>query len=414
MQKAGIRRVLMGELYQLPAGWEWKKLSDITSLVGGGTPSRNVIEYWENGNIVWLSPTDLGNIGDISSIANSKDKITRLGLEKSSARLLPIGTVLFSSRATIGKVAISTIELSTNQGFTNFICKDLLNNQYLAYCLVSFTKEITALSNSTTFKEVSKSALKEFKIPVPSLVEQKRIVQKLDALFERIDKAIALLQKNINAADNFMNSVLNDVFSDLEQNYNKHSVDELCTKITDGTHSTPCYTDSGVPFLSVKDISNGVINFSNTRFISLEEHKLLSKRCNVEKNDILYTKVGTTGIAKVVDVDNEFSIFVSIALLKPKHDIIYNKFFQYMLNSPNCYSQAQKLTRGVANRNLVLKDIKGIIFPIPPYQLQQNIVTYLDGVSAQIEQVKSSQQQKMQNLLDLKSSILDQAFHGKL
>ena len=193
----------MSELYQLPDGWVWRKLGDVTSLVGGGTPSRNVIEYWENGNIVWLSPTDLGSIGEVCSIASSKDRITKLGLEKSSARLLPIGTVLFSSRATIGKIAINTFELTTNQGFTNFICEDSLNNQYLAYCLVNFTKEITTLSNSTTFKEVSKSALKEFEIPVPPLTEQKRIVQKLDALFERIDKAIALLQKNIDAADNF-------------------------------------------------------------------------------------------------------------------------------------------------------------------------------------------------------------------
>ena len=111
---------------------------------------------------------------------------------------------------------------------------------------------------------------------------------------------------------------------------------------------------------------------------------------------------------------NEFSIFVSIALLKPKHDIIYNMFFQHMLNSPNCYSQSQDLTRGVANRNLVLKDIKGIIFPIPPYEVQQKIVTYLDEIFAQIKQVRWAQQQKMQNLLNLKSSILDQAFHGKL
>ena len=107
----------MAELYTLPDGWEWKKLGDITTVIGGGTPRTNIKEYWENGNIIWLSPTDLGNIGEIISINNSKTRITKLGLEKSSAKLLPIGTVLFSSRATIGKIAINEIEVSTNQGF---------------------------------------------------------------------------------------------------------------------------------------------------------------------------------------------------------------------------------------------------------------------------------------------------------
>ena len=187
----------MSELYSLPNGWEWNKLGDITTIVGGGTPRTNIKEYWENGNIIWLSPTDLGNIGEIISINNSKTKITKLGLEKSSAKLLPIGTVLFSSRATIGKIAINEIEVSTNQGFTNFICKNLLLNKYLAFCLNRFTSDITDLSNSTTFKEVSKSSLKDFKIPLPPLEEQKRIVAKLDNLFAKIDKAIALHQKNI-------------------------------------------------------------------------------------------------------------------------------------------------------------------------------------------------------------------------
>lgn len=405
----------MSELYQLPAGWEWKRLVEVCKkITDGAHQSPKTIDKGKP----YITVRDIQGNGQIDFdgckfISNEDFEL----LVKNNCKPNK-GDVLLSKDGTVGKVSL----VKDNTAFvvlsslailspSNNLLPEFLKNYLLSPYFVE-----AALNSKTgaAIKRIVLKAIKEFYIPVPPLEEQERIVQKLDALFERIDKAIALLQKNIDAADNFMNSVLNDVFSALEQNYNKHSVDELCTKITDGTHSTPCYTDSGVPFLSVKDISNGVINFSNTRFISLEEHKLLSKRCNVEKNDILYTKVGTTGIAKVVDVDNEFSIFVSIALLKPKHDIIYNKFFQYMLNSPNCYSQAQKLTRGVANRNLVLKDIKGIIFPIPPYQLQQNIVTYLDGVSAQIEQVKSSQQQKMQNLLDLKSSILDQAFHGKL
>lgn len=401
----------MSELYQLPDGWEWKKLGCITTTTSGGTPSRSNSSYW-GGKIKWLKSGELND----DYIDEVEECITELGLQNSSAKLFRKNTLLIAMYgATVGRLGLLNVETTTNQAICAILNdKGFFDNRYIFFYLLSIRKKMLKDSFGGAQPNLSQAYIKNLDIPLPPLTEQKRIVQKLDALFERIDKAIALLQKNIDAADNFMNSVLNDVFSNLEQNYNKRSVDELCIKITDGTHATPNYTDSGIPFLSVKDISNGVINFSNTRFISLEEHQLLSKRCNVEKNDILYTKVGTTGIAKVVDVDNEFSIFVSIALLKPRHDVIYNMFFQYMLNSPNCYSQAQKLTRGVANRNLVLKDIKGIIFPIPSYDVQRSIVTYLDEVSAKIAQVKSAQQQKLQGLLNLKSSILDQAFHGKL
>lgn len=419
MQKTDIRRILMSDLYQLPDGWEWNKLSDVTSLVGGGTPSRNVIEYWENGHIVWLSPTDLENIGEVSSISNSKDKITQLGLEKSSAKLLPIGTVLFSSRATIGKIAINTVELTTNQGFTNFICKESLNNQYLAYCLVNFTKGITTLSNSTTFKEVSKSALKEFKIPVPPLAEQKRIVQKIDALFDRIDKAIALLQKNINAADNFMNSVLNDVFSDLEQTYSSESLENASNIISGYAFKSNDFS----PANEVKSIK--ITNVGVRVFIEDNENKLpfglLSKlsKFTVNENDIVIalTRPYISNGLKVCFVPNSYDgAFINqrVAAIKSKYEVTNNKYVYYYLCTSKVLNNVIELSKTLNQPNLSIKDLAGFELPIAPLSVQQDVISYLDDLNIQIERAKSSQQQKKQNLLDLKSSILDQAFHGKL
>lgn len=412
----------MSKLYQLPDGWEWKKLGDVTSLVGGGTPSRNVIEYWENGNIVWLSPTDLGSIGEVCSIASSKDRITKLGLEKSSARLLPIGTVLFSSRATIGKIAINTIELTTNQGFTNFICEDSLNNQYLAYCLVNFTKEITTLSNSTTFKEVSKSALKELEIPVPPLTEQKRIVQKLDALFERIDKAIALLQKNIDAADNFMNSVLNDVFSDLEQNYKKYKLTEIAN-LVDGDRGSnypqksEFFENEYCLFLSTKNVTKNGFMFIKNQFITKEKDEVL-RRGKLNRNDLIITTRGTIGNIAIYDESVEYDnvrINSGMAIIRIMDlDKIYNRFLYKYLFSPQFIAFLDDIQSGSAQPQISLTNLKESEFSIPPLKIQQKVVAYLDNISVQLEQVKSAQQQKKQNLLDLKSSILDQAFHGKL
>jgi len=330
------------------------------------------------------------------------------------------GDILFTTEAPLGNVCI--LDTNEKRAFAQRtivfqpLSNDVYISNYLFYYLMSptFMDELDSKKTGTTVYGIKSSILKKFKIFLPPLEEQKRIVAKLDILFAKIDKAIALHQKNIDEANVFMASVLNDVFVELEEKYSSKTVYDLCTKITDGTHSTPKYIDNGVPFLSVKNISQGVISLDDTRFISIEEHNLLSKRCNVEKNDILYTKVGTTGLAKVVDTDIEFSIFVSIALLKPKKDLISSMYFQHILNSPNCYEQSQSRTRGVANRNLVLNDIKQIFFPLPPLKTQQKVVLYLDEISQKMEKIKQIQKEKMQSLKALKASILDKAFRGEL
>jgi type I restriction enzyme S subunit len=386
----------MSELYQLPDGWVWRKLGDVTSLVGGGTPSRNVIEYWENGNIVWLSPTDLGSIGEVCSIASSKDRITKLGLEKSSARLLPIGTVLFSSRATIGKIAINTIELTTNQGFTNFICEDSLNNQYLAYCLVNFTKEITTLSNSTTFKEVSKSALKEFEIPVPPLTEQKRIVQKLDALFERIDKAIALLQKNIDAADNF------------KQNYEPVELTKYVNFIGGSQPPKSEFSDKEregyVRLIQIRDYKsdNNIVYVKKTS---------VRRFCN--KDDVMIGRYGPPVFQILRGLDGAYN--VALMKAEPNEEFICKDFLFLFLKNPSIQNYIIGLSQRSAGQSGVNKEaLEKYLIALPAMNKQKEIVLYLNQVSAQIKQVKLAQQQKMQSLLGLKSSILDQAFHGKL
>ncbi len=189
------------------------------------------------------------------------------------------------------------------------------------------------------------------------------------------------------------------------------TINDVCQKITDGTHSTPKYTSIGIPFLSVKDITGKSISFENTRYISIEEHNELIKRCNPEFNDILYTKVGTTGVAKVIDVKKEFSIFVSLALLKPNKNIINSLYFEYVLNSPSVYQQAQEKTRGVANRNLVLKDIKEITFNLPiEIDEQLKIVDFLNNVISKLDKSIQLLEDNLNHSKALLLSIIDEEF----
>ena len=152
-------------------------------------------------------------------------------------------------------------------------------------------------------------------------------------------------------------------------------LESLASQITDGAHHTPTYLPEGVPFLSVKDLSSGFIDFSDTRFISDQEHRELAKRCRPEMGDVLLTKIGTTGIAVVIDTHRAFSIFVSVALIKLPTVSVDRDFLALVINSPFVRQQSEDGTEGVGNKNLVLRKIKAFQIPIPPLTEQSRIVT---------------------------------------
>ena len=151
-------------------------------------------------------------------------------------------------------------------------------------------------------------------------------------------------------------------------------------KLTDGTHSRPKYVESGVPFISVKDVSGGVLTFSNCKYITKEEHQELYNRCNPEQGDILLTKVGTTGIPVIVNTVDEFSLFVSVALLKFNQELLYNEYLISLIKSPLVQKQAEENTRGVGNKNWVMRDISNTLIVIPPLSEQYRIVKKLKEI----------------------------------
>ena len=188
--------------------------------------------------------------------------------------------------------------------------------------------------------------------------------------------------------------------------------------LTDGTHSTPHYTESGIPFLSVKDMSSGILRFNNTKYISENEHIELSKRCYPQKGDLLLSKVGTTGIPLIIETEKEFSIFVSLALIKFTSIPIDKRFLIHLINSPLVQEQVQENTRGVGNKNWVLTAIANTLILLPPLNEQLRISDKIDELSPIISKYAMSQQ-RLENLNAninglLRKSILQEAIQGKL
>lgn len=161
--------------------------------------------------------------------------------------------------------------------------------------------------------------------------------------------------------------------------------------ITDGTHYTPTYISDGVPFLSVKDMSSGVLDFSDCRYISQEQHDEFAKRCNPQKGDLLLTKVGTTGIPILIETDKQFSIFVSVALIKFPHSLISGRFLSLLIKSPLVKTQSEEGTEGIGNKNLVLRKIVAFKIVIPPLAEQHRIVAKVDELMALCDQLEQQQ-----------------------
>ncbi len=178
---------------RLPVDWKVVSLNDIGEIASGGTPSTKIPEFW-NGEIPWITPADLSGYNK-KYISRGKKNITFEGLQKSSAKLLPEGSILFSSRAPIGYVVIAKNKLATNQGFKNVIPSRYILSEYVYYYLKNSKKLAEDFASGTTFKEISAKNFARLPIPLPPLPEQRAIVARIEELFSRLDKGIETLQK---------------------------------------------------------------------------------------------------------------------------------------------------------------------------------------------------------------------------
>lgn len=192
---------------QVPEHWDVKKLKNIALIFNGATPSSNNQDYWD-GNIVWITPKDINNIKFITS---SERKITQKGYENCGSYLVSPGTIVITTRAPIGKVAITDVELCTNQGCKSLVLNEKINNIFLYYYLTVSTEYLNSLGSGTTFMELSGTALGIVKVPFPSIQEQQQIADYLDTQTAKIDQAIALKTAHIEKLKEYKSVLINDV-----------------------------------------------------------------------------------------------------------------------------------------------------------------------------------------------------------
>ena len=396
--------------FDIPDSWEWQRLSDVC-LLTDGVKVKNV-------SLPYLEARYLR--GKIDPKIKKSGKFINRG-----------EYVILVDGENSGEVFITEEEGIIGSTFKVLSINSAMHDKYILNLLRFYQRLFRERKRGAAIPHLDKTLFKTLVIGVPPLEEQKRIVAKIEELLPYLDKydvAYSEVEElNKKFPEDMQKSILqyaiqgklveqrkedgtaeelcqqiqaekeklikegkikktkplpeiteDEIPFDIPENWKWVRLGDLLKKLTDGSHSTPKYTGAGVPFISVKDMSSGKMDFSNTKFISQEEHEDLYKRCNPERDDILLTKVGTTGIPVVVETDKEFSLFVSVALLKFNTDLIFNKYLTYVIKAPVVQIQVRENTRGVGNKNWVMRDIANTILPLPPLAEQKRIVARIE------------------------------------
>lgn len=294
--------------------------------------------------------------------------------------------------------------------------EELVDKNYLYY-LLDWDKELIKSEQGagTTMVHVTKGSMENRILPFPSVAEQKRIVAILDQAFAEIDKARATAETNLKNARELFDSYLKQVFSQRGEEWKQEKMSEVCEgKITDGTHQTPKYFDDGFIFLSSKNVTSGVIDWDDVKYLDESQHIEMQKRLSPKLNDILLAKNGTTGVAAIVDKEEIFNIYVSLALLRPSKKI-EPRYLLHFVNSPLAKEQFNKRLKGVGVPNLHLNEIREVIVTYPECRKkQQEIVNRIDTLLNYRVSLEDIYHNKLNAMSELKKSILQKAFTGEL
>lgn len=289
--------------------------------------------------------------------------------------------------------------------------QNLCTQKIVEYFIAGFN--ITPYVTGMAQPKLNQKSLDKIEIPLPPLEEQHRIVGILDAAFAKIDALKKNAEENLKNAKAFYDKLLIEKFSHKE-GWIKSTLQDECFKITDGTHQTPKYFESGHIFLSSGNVTNRKIDWDNIKFIDEQQHQEMQKRVSPKINDILLAKNGTTGVAALVDRDVDFDIYVSLALLRTLGRIT-PQYMYYFVNSPIAKSQFNKRLKGAGVPNLHLTEIRQVeISYSKDIEKQNEIVKTIENIDEKCRRLEQVAQQTIRECDALKQSILRQAFSGEL
>lgn len=381
-------------------GWEYKKLGEVCEVVSGSTPKTNVPEYWGEGHY-WVTPAELNDT--IVYIDKTERQITDEALTKTKLRLLPVGTVLLSSRAPIGKVAITKTEMYCNQGFKNCICSDSIYNKYLFYFLRLKKEYLNSLGRGATFKEISKSIVESISIPLPPKSTQLTIVSELD----KINELIRLKKEQLKDYDNLAQSIFYEMFGDPVENekgWEVKKIGEIGSVERGAGISKKDFAEDGLPCIHYGQLHT-ILGARTKKHYTSIPHNLLPKYKVAHTGDLVMaiTSEDVEGSCKSTAWLGNYDVIVGsdAAILHHEQD---GTFLSYHTMTKAFYNEKAKYAKGFKVTHISTKEIEKISVFLPPLPLQHLF-------AQRIEQIEHQKSEVTKAITDLETLLASRMQH---
>ena len=341
--------------------WKQRKLGDVAEIIGGGTPKTSINDYWD-GEINWYAPAEIGNLIYVSS---SQRKITKLGLNKSSAKILPVGTVLFTSRAGIGKTAILACEGCTNQGFQSIVPrKGMLDSYFIFVRTEELKRYAETVGAGSTFVEVSGKQMTDMELMLPITIEEQ---QKIGNYFAEIDSLITFHHRKLN--------ILNKI---CRYAWEQRKLSDIYGSIGNafvGT-ATPYYAEQGHFYLESNNVKDGQINHNSEVFINDEFYEKQKDKW-LHTGDMVMVQSGHVGHAAVISEELDNTAAHALIMFRNPKEEIEPYFLNYEYQTDKAKKKIENITTGNTIKHILASDMQEFVVDVPKYEEQKVIADYL-------------------------------------
>mgnify|MGYP001316566348 CR=1 FL=1 len=389
------------------------EIQECCNIFNGSTPSRNKKEFWD-GDISWFTPKDLSGL-ESKYIEDSPEYITKEGYNSCSTTLVPIGSLLFTSRAPIGHIAINKKEACTNQGFKTLVPKDGVDVEYLYYVLKKNVPQLQDLGNGATFKELSKATISKFKIPLPPLDQQKKIAAILDAADAYRQKTKALIEKY----DELAQSLFLDMFGDPVTNpkgWGTTTIKEVCTLQGGYSFKSKDFVNEGVKLVKIANVHFEDMVWDEVDLLPSDFLDKYSK-FSLNEGDILMALtrpiIKSLGTVKAITVDqSDLPCLLNqrVARFIPNEKRLHKSYLLRYIYGSYFKNKIERYSSTSLQPNVSNKQIEEIEIMLPPINLQNQFAERVQAIEAQKAQAQASLAQAE----DLFNSLLQRAFKGEL
>ncbi len=369
-----------------PEGWAECRLGEVAVLGGGTTPSKAEPLYWDNGMVPWATPTDITKLpAGVSRIGSTEMMVSELALQACSLPLNPPGTVLMTSRATIGFVAINDVAMTTNQGFITFRSNGRADPSFLLQWLVANRELLVSASGGSTFKELSRSTAKLLPISLPPIREQRRIADVLRS----VDEVGKVNEEVCRATEKLLAAYLSASFAESLDDEAGRPIEELLTRIIDYRGVPPPKSADGIPLITAKNVRIGYLDQEPREFIAERDYDSWMRRGVPSPGDILFTTEAPLGfVAEFPSYKAALGQRTITLVANPAR--VERKYLKWLLLSPSVQKLIRRHATGSTAKGIKQSTFRKLRVNIPLLEEQRRIAAGCEDVWSALEMARVS------------------------